>query len=111
MLSRLYWYTVEFGLIETPAGIRAYGAGILSSGGELPYCVDSGEPNRIRFDLLRIMRTRYKIDTFQETYFVIRDFRELFVATEPDFAPYYEALARVAPLPARTVLPTDRLAD
>ena len=110
MLSRLYWYTVEFGLVETPAGIRAYGAGILSSGGELPYCVESGEPNRIRFDLLRIMRTRYKIDTFQETYFVIRDFRELFEATEPDFTPYYEALARFDPVPAGTVLPTDRLA-
>lgn len=110
MLSRLYWYTVEFGLIETLAGIRAYGAGILSSGGELPYCVGSGEPNRIRFDLLRIMRTRYKIDTFQETYFVIRDFRELFEATEPDFTPYYEALARFDPVPAGTVLPTDRLA-
>jgi phenylalanine-4-hydroxylase len=111
MLSRLYWYTVEFGLIETPAGIRAYGAGILSSGGELPYCVDSGEPNRIRFDLLRIMRTLYKIDTFQETYFVIRDFRELFEATEPDFTPYYEALASHEILSPRAVLPTDRVAN
>jgi phenylalanine-4-hydroxylase len=78
MLSRLYWYTVEFGLIDTPKGLRTYGAGILSSAGELPYCVDSPDPNRIGFDLLRIMQTRYKIDTFQETYFVIRDFRELF---------------------------------
>src|SRR5512137_338728 len=92
MLARLYWYTVEFGLIETPAGLRTYGAGILSSGGELPYCVESPQPNRIGFDLQRIMRTRYKIDTFQETYFVIRDFRELFQATAPDFAPYYSAL-------------------
>jgi phenylalanine-4-hydroxylase len=108
MLSRLYWYTVEFGLIETPSGIRAYGAGILSSGGELPYCIDSGEPNRIRFDLLRIMRTRYKIDTFQETYFVIRDFRELFEATAPDFTPYYEALSRHEVLSPRAVLATDR---
>jgi phenylalanine-4-hydroxylase len=111
MLARLYWYTVEFGLIETPAGIRAYGAGILSSGGELPYCVDSGEPNRLGFDLLRIMRTLYKIDTFQETYFVIRDFRELFEATEPDFTPYYEALASHEILSPRAVLPTDRVAN
>jgi len=110
MLSRLYWYTVEFGLIETPAGIRAYGAGILSSGGELPYCVDSDEPNRIGFDLLRIMRTRYKIDTYQESYFVIREFRELFEATAPDFTPYYAQLAGLAPYAPGEVLPSDRLA-
>ncbi|MGE0358065.1 MAG: phenylalanine 4-monooxygenase [Burkholderiales bacterium] len=109
MLARLYWYTVEFGLIETPAGIRTYGAGILSSGGELPHSVESGEPNRIGFDLLRIMRTRYRIDSFQETYFVIRDFRELFEATAPDFAPYYERLRGLAPHAAGEVLPTDRV--
>ncbi len=109
MLARLYWYTVEFGLIETPAGIRAYGAGILSSGGELPYCIDSGEPNRIRFDLLRIMRTRYKIDTFQETYFVIRDFRELFEATAPDFTPHYALLAGREPNEPGAVLALDRV--
>jgi phenylalanine-4-hydroxylase len=109
MLARLYWYTVEFGLIETPAGLRAYGAGILSSGGELPHCVESPRPNRIGFDLPRIMRTRYKIDTFQETYFVIRDFRELFEATAPDFAPYYSALSGLEPHSPRTVLPADRV--
>ena len=109
MLSRLYWYTVEFGLIETPKGVRTYGAGILSSGGELPYCVDSPRPNRVGFDLLRIMRTLYKIDTFQETYFVIRDFSELFDATAPDFTPYYEALQGREPYPASAVLPTDRV--
>ncbi len=108
MLARLYWYTVEFGLIETPEGLRAYGAGILSSGGELPYCVESAAPHRIGFDLLRIMRTRYKIDTFQETYFVIRDFRELFDATAPDFTPYYAELARQEVLAADALLPADR---
>ena len=92
MLARLYWYTVEFGLIDTPEGIRTYGAGILSSGGEIGYCIDSPNPNRIGFDLLRIMQTRYKIDTYQETYFVIRDFGQLFDATAPDFTPYYEQL-------------------
>lgn len=107
-LARLYWYTVEFGLIETPEGLRAYGAGILSSGGELPYCVESAAPHRIGFDLLRIMRTRYKIDTFQETYFVIRDFRELFDATAPDFTPYYAELARQEVLAADALLPADR---
>jgi len=109
MLARLYWYTVEFGLIETPRGIRAYGAGILSSGGELPHCVDSADPNRIGFDLMRIMQTRYKIDTFQETYFVIRDFRELFDATAPDFTPYYAELAGREPHAPSAVLAADRV--
>jgi phenylalanine-4-hydroxylase len=109
MLSRLYWYTVEFGLIETAAGLRAYGAGILSSGGELPYCIENAAPNRIGFDLLRIMRTRYKIDTFQETYFVIREFRELFQATAPDFTPYYSLQQGLAPHAAGAVLVTDRV--
>jgi phenylalanine-4-hydroxylase len=83
---------VEFGLVETRQGLRTYGAGILSSGGEISYSIDSPNPNRIGFDLLRIMQTRYKIDTFQETYFVIRDFTQLFDATAPDFTPYYEQL-------------------
>jgi len=109
MLSRLYWYSVEFGLIETPQGPRAYGAGILSSGGEITYSVDSPDPNRIGFDLLRIMQTRYKIDTFQETYFVIRDFGELFEATAPDFTPYYEQLRGREPHAASAVLATDRV--
>ena len=104
MLARLYWYTVEFGLIETPQGPRVYGAGILSSGGEIGYCIDSPNPNRIGFDLLRIMQTRYKIDTFQETYFVIRDFAQLFEATEPDFTPYYQALAGREPHAPSAVL-------
>ena len=110
MLSRLYWYTVEFGLIETPAGIRTYGAGILSSGGEIGYCIESPAPNRIGFDLLRIMQTRYKIDTFQETYFVIREFRELFEATAPDFTPYYAQLAGREPYAPDTILASDRRA-
>jgi phenylalanine-4-hydroxylase len=109
MLSRLYWYTVEFGLIEAEGGLRTYGSGILSSGGELPYCIDSAKPNRIGFDLLRIMQTRYKIDSFQETYFVIRGFDELFDATEPDFTPYYAQLRGREPYAASAVLATDRV--
>jgi phenylalanine-4-hydroxylase len=107
MLARLYWYTVEFGLIDTPKGLRAYGAGILSSGGEIGYCIESPRPNRIGFDLLRIMRTLYKIDTFQETYFVIRDFEQLFDATAPDFTAYYAALRGKQPHEPSTVLATD----
>jgi len=109
MLSRLYWYTVEFGLIDTPKGLRTYGAGILSSGGEIGYCLESPNPNRIGFDLLRIMQTRYKIDTFQETYFVIRDFEQLFEATAPDFTPYYEQLRGRETYSPSTVLATDRV--
>jgi phenylalanine-4-hydroxylase len=109
MLARLYWYTVEFGLIETPKGLRTYGAGILSSGGEISYCIESPNPNRIGFDLLRIMQTRYKIDTYQETYFVIRDFGQLFDATAPDFTAYYEQLRGREPHPASAILPTDKV--
>jgi phenylalanine-4-hydroxylase len=109
MLARLYWYTVEFGLIDTPRGLRTYGAGILSSGGEIGYCLDSPRPNRIGFDLLRIMQTRYKIDTYQETYFVIRDFEQLFEATAPDFTPYYERLKGREPYAASTVLASDKV--
>ena len=93
MLSRLYWYTIEFGLIrEGGGGLRAYGAGILSSAGELPYSVTSPEPRRLPLELARTMRTRYKIDTYQQTYFVIDSFQQLFDLTEQDFAPLYEAL-------------------
>ena len=92
-LARLYWYTVEFGLIATPAGLRIYGSGILSSAGESVYCLDDPRPHRIRFDLRRVMRTRYRIDRFQETYFVIDEFQQLFDATRPDFAPIYREIA------------------
>ncbi|MES2973940.1 MAG: phenylalanine 4-monooxygenase [Pseudomonadota bacterium] len=89
-LSRLYWYTIEFGLIRQEDGLRAYGAGILSSSGELEYAVRSPEPRRLPLELERTMRTRYKIDSFQQTYFVIDSFQQLFDMTEPDFAPVYE---------------------
>lgn len=104
-LARLYWYTVEFGLIESPQGLRAYGAGILSSGGEIAYCLTSPQPRRILLDAERVMRTRYKIDSYQETYFVIRDFEHLFAETEPDFTPIYERLKTLESLPANTLLP------
>jgi phenylalanine-4-hydroxylase len=104
-LARLYWYTIEFGLIEGPSGLRAYGAGILSSGGEIDYCLSSPEPHRIAFDVERVMRTRYKIDSFQQTYFVIRSFKQLFEDTAPDFTPIYERLHTLPPLAADAVLP------
>ncbi len=92
MLSRLYWYTIEFGLIREAGQLRAYGAGILSSSGELAYSVQSPEPQRIPLQLERTMRTRYKIDTYQQTYFVIDSFEQLFEMTAADFAPIYERL-------------------
>ena len=107
MLARLYWYTVEFGLIRTPEGLRIYGAGILSSQGESIYSLDSASPNRIGFDVRRIMRTRYRIDTFQKTYFVIDSFDQLFDATRPDFAPLYEELRALPTLGAGDVAATD----
>ena len=92
MLSRLYWYTIEFGLIRKAGALRAYGAGILSSSGELAYAVQSPEPQRIPLQLERTMRTRYKIDTYQQTYFVIDSFEQLFEMTAADFAPIYDRL-------------------
>ena len=92
MLSRLYWYTIEFGLIREAGGLRAYGAGILSSAGELPYAVQSPKPQRLPLQLERTMRTRYKIDSYQQTYFVIDSFEQLFDMTAADFAPMYERL-------------------
>ncbi len=108
-LARLYWYTVEFGLIETPAGLRAYGAGILSSAGELRHSVESPEPQRLGFDVERIMRTRYRIDSYQATYFVITGFEQLFEATAPDFTPLYERVAHAGALEATARLPNDRV--
>ena len=92
MLSRLYWYTIEFGLLQQPEGLRAYGAGILSSPGELQHAVSSPQPRRLPLDIERTMRTRYRIDAFQSTYFVIESFQELFDKTAPDFTPIYERL-------------------
>lgn len=101
-LARLYWYTVEFGLMVTDPGLRVYGAGILSSANETVYSLTSAKPQRIGFDLQRVLRTPYKIDEFQPTYFVIDNFRQLFDATSPDFTEVY---TEIAPLPD---LPLDR---
>ena len=108
-LSRLYWYTVEFGLIREAQGLRIYGAGILSSKGESIYCLDSAAPNRVGFDLERMLRTRYRIDTYQKTYFVINSFKQLMDATAPDFTPIYARLRAQDTIPAGQVLDTDRV--
>ena len=92
MLARLYWYTVEFGLIQTADGLRIYGAGIVSSKAESLYSLDSDVPHRVGFDFRRILRTEYKIDDVQKTYFVIRDFAQLFDQTRADFTLIYDEL-------------------
>ena len=95
-LSRLYWYTIEFGLLREGDALRAYGAGILSSPGELPHSVLSTDPQRLPLtnasELLRCMASRYKIDTFQSQYFVIDSFEDLLALTAPDFTAYYRSL-------------------
>jgi phenylalanine-4-hydroxylase len=106
-LARLYWYTVEFGLVATPAGLRIYGAGILSSGGEVVHSLDSPRPRRVKFALERLLRTEYHIDRYQDTYFVIDSFAQLIADTAPDFTPIYE---RIRGLPAHAAdarLPED----
>ncbi|MEL7548094.1 MAG: phenylalanine 4-monooxygenase [Pseudomonadota bacterium] len=92
-LAALYWYTVEFGLIDTPEGLRIYGAGIVSSRTESIFSLEAPSPNLIEFDLERVMSTDYRIDDFQQTYFVIDSYDQLFDATvKRDFAPIYERL-------------------
>lgn len=108
-LARLYWYTVEFGLIATPDGLKVYGAGILSSAGETPYSIEDASPNRIGFDLTRVMRTLYRIDDYQETYFVIDSYDQMFQETQQDFGPIYAALHGQPVHAADAVLPTDRV--
>lgn len=108
-LARLYWYTVEFGLVESPEGLRIYGSGIVSSRAESVYAVESPSPNRIGFDLERVMRTEYRIDDFQESYFVIRSFDELFAETYKDFAAIYKRLETGPTYKPGDVLVSDRV--
>ena len=105
MLSRVYWYTIEFGLIREDGGVRAYGAGILSSAGELEYSVRSPEPRRLPLELARAMRTLYKIDTYQQTYFVLDDMQQLLNFASQDFAPLYQQTAQLGTVAANALLP------
>jgi phenylalanine-4-hydroxylase len=107
LLSRLYWYTIEFGLIRSGDRIRAYGAGILSSKGETGYAIESAEPNRIAFDLERVLGTDYRIDDYQQTYFVIDSFDQLFAETRKPFQAIYARLLGKPPHPASAILPGD----
>ena len=109
-LARLYWYTVEFGLIREAGGLRIYGAGIVSSFAESVFALDSDSPNRIGFDLARVMRTDYRIDDFQQNYFVIDSLDQLLDTTvNTDFAPLYAKNAALPPIPIADFLPEDEV--
>lgn len=108
-LARLYWYTVEFGLMETPEGLRIYGAGIVSSRAESIFALDDPSPNRIGFDLERLMRTPYRIDDFQQVYFVIPSLEALRETTLADFAPIYARLEGAKDIPIEAIVPSDKV--
>jgi len=110
-LARLYWYTVEFGLVKSADGIRLFGAGLMSSSAESLYALEDAAPHRIRFDLERVMRTDYIIDAFQQSYFVIESFERLQAACAENFAPLYSRLAKLRSLQPSEVLRSDRLVD
>ena len=108
-LARLYWYTVEFGLMKEADQLRIYGAGIVSSATESVFAVEDPSPNRIGFDLERVMKTLYRIDDFQQVYFVIDSIEQLKRETLQDFGPIYERLQGAETLAIETILPTDEV--
>ncbi len=99
MMQRLFWFTVEFGLIRTEEGIRIYGAGIASSAGETPYAVESAEPERRPFDALTVFRTPYRIDIFQTVYYVIDSAQQLYELVTSDLVPIMDEAKRLKSLP------------
>lgn len=108
-LARVYWYTVEFGLVQQPDGLRIYGAGIASSATETVFALDAASPHRLRFELERVMRTGYRIDDFQESYFVIDSLDALLGLAAVDFAPLYARVAQREVLAPGAVLPSDEV--
>ncbi len=109
-LARLYWYTVEFGLVRDGSDLKLYGAGIVSSHGESLFALDDPSPHRVAFDLRRVMRTRYRIDDYQQNYFVIDSFEDLLRQTrDADFGPLYEELRALPPIEVAELLPSDQV--
>ncbi len=109
LLARVYWYTVEFGLVQQPGGLRIYGSGITSSLSETVFALEDPSPNRIGFDLERDMRTSYRIDDFQESYFVLDQLDDLLQLATIDFVPYYQRLQHQQVLLPGDLLISDRL--
>jgi len=110
-LARLYWYTVEFGLIQTSDGLRIYGSGIASSPGESVYCLESPIPNRIKFKLDRIMLTNYIINTYQSVYFVIDSYEQLFDEVNSKLSDLYPVLKNKTDYNPDTMLSTDKFVN
>jgi len=106
-LARVYWYTVEFGLIREDGGLRIYGAGIVSSAAESVFCLHDSSPHRIAFELERVLRTRYRIDDFQESYFVLRDIDQLLELARIEFEPLYRRVASLPELEPGELLTSD----
>jgi phenylalanine-4-hydroxylase len=108
-LARVYWYTIEFGLVREADGLRIYGSGIASSFAESVFALDDASPHRVAFDLLRVMRTRYRIDDFQEVYFVLDDLADLLALARIDFAPLYEQAASLPVIAPGALAEEDRV--
>lgn len=108
-LARLYWYTVEFGLVRSDAGLRIFGAGIMSSTAESVFCLDDNSPHRLEFELERVMRTKYIIDDFQKTYFVIDSFERLLDECYADFGALYERLGQGEEIEPHALTEGDRI--
>ena len=112
-LARVYWYTVEFGLVKQTDGLRIYGAGIASSHSESLFALGDASPNRVAlnlpYDLPRVMQTDYRIDDFQETYFVINSLDDLLTLANIDFAPLYKQIEGKPDIQPGQLLPEDVL--
>jgi len=108
-LARLYWYTVEFGLMQTSKGLRIYGAGIVSSRGESVFSLEDPSPNRLGFELVRVMRTPYRIDDYQQVYFVLPSLQRLLDDTLQDFGPIYAELAKAPDIPIDAITAGDKV--
>jgi len=106
MLARIYWYTVEFGLVRDGADLKVFGAGIVSSAAETVYAATDPDALRLPFDPVRIMRTAYSIDSFQRNYFVLDSLDQLIGSlVDLDFGPIYERWRDEPPLPAGQLRP------
>ena len=110
-LARLYWYTVEFGLIRGTQGLRIFGAGIMSSATESVFALESASPHRVAFDLERVMRTNYIIDDFQKTYFVIDSFQALLDDCYRDFGPIYAWIGTASDIEPDELIEADRVVN
>jgi phenylalanine-4-hydroxylase len=115
-LARLYWYTIEFGLIREAGDIRLFGAGIMSSPTETRFALQDPSPNRVQFNLERVLRANYWIDDFQQTYFIVESSHELLDAVMQNFGPLYRRLVdgephapKILPPPTRCTTSVRRL--